>query len=502
MAVTNPTQSELKNIAEVLGFDLSEQELVSYREILGNIVGACNAIEGADNYTSEVKYARTKPYRPGADENPYNAWCYKTSVKGKPKGKLAGRTIAIKDHIAVAGVPLMNGASVLDNYVPEVDAEVVTRILDAGGEITGKAVCEYFCVSTGSHTSATGPVKNPHKPGHTTGGSSSGCAALVASGAVDMSIGGDQGGSIRVPASFSGIYGMKPTFGLVPYTGCMPLDMTMDHVGPMTNSVEDNALLLEVIAGSDNIDPRQRLCETQTYTDALGKGVAGLKIAIIEEGLNQENGDPEVTNKVLAASEKFANLGATIEKISVPLHAMGGALFIPRATKNLTDILLGRGALNSEGQFIPSMVEATARWSERANELPHNVKLLLMAGVHMQNLDGSEVYAKSINIGNRLRDEYNKVLSQYDLIMMPTTATTAPELPPVDAPADIVIGHALGALSNAMNFDITGHPSMSVPCGMIDGLPVGMMLSGGHLDEATIYRAAHAFEQSADWRQL
>ncbi len=131
----------------------------------------------------------------------------KTSIKGKPGGKLAGRRVALKDNVCLAGVPMMIGAQLLEGYVPDVDATIVERILDAGGEIAGKAVCEYYCVSGGSHTSSTGPVHNPHKRGYTTGGSSSGSAALVAAGDVDMAIGGDQAGSIRIPASHCGIVG-------------------------------------------------------------------------------------------------------------------------------------------------------------------------------------------------------------------------------------------------------------------------------------------------------
>ena len=169
--------------------------------------------------------------------------------------------------------------------MPDVDATVVERILDAGGEIAGKAVCEYYCVSGGSHTSSTGPVHNPRKRGYTTGGSSSGSAALVAAGDVDMAIGGDQAGSIRIPASHCGIVGLKPTFGLVPYTGIGLLEITLDTCGPMTANVRDNALLLEVIAGPDGLDTRQRGVAAGRYTEALEGGVEGMRIAVIKEGL-------------------------------------------------------------------------------------------------------------------------------------------------------------------------------------------------------------------------
>ena len=204
-----------------------------------------------------VKYPRDGGWRPSADENQLGAWYVKTSIKGKAAGKLAGRRVALKDNICLAGVPMMVGAAFLEGSVPDIDATIVTRILDEGGEIAGKAVCEYYCVSGGSHTSSTGPVQNPRKHGFTTGGSSSGSAALVAAGEVPMAIGGDQAGSIRIPASYCGIVGMKPTFGLVPYTGIGPLEITIDTAGPMTANVADNALLLEVIAGPDGLDARQ-----------------------------------------------------------------------------------------------------------------------------------------------------------------------------------------------------------------------------------------------------
>src|SRR5262249_40604700 len=169
----------------------------------------------------------------------------------------------------------MNGASTLEGYVPDIDATVVTRILDAGGTIVGKAVCESFCLSGGSHTSQSGPVHNPYRHGYSAGGSPWGCAALVGAGEIEMAVGGDQGGSVRMPGSYSGCYGMKPTHGLVPYTGAMPIEATIDHLGPMTATVADNALLLEVMAGADGMDPRQYDVRVDKYTSALARGVGG-----------------------------------------------------------------------------------------------------------------------------------------------------------------------------------------------------------------------------------
>src|SRR5580698_10665462 len=250
MAVRRPTLDQLRSVAEDLGMQMGDDELKSYDTLMQGNYAAYDIVDAMPDYVPAVTYPRTPGYRPEGEENKYNAWYVKTTVKGASSGKLAGKTVVLKDNVCLAGVPMMNGASTLEGYTPDIDATIVTRILDAGGTIVGKAHCEYYCFSGGSHTNATGPVHNPYKYGYSAGGSSSGCGALVGAGEVEMAIGGDQGGSIRMPASYSGCYGMKATHGLVPYTGVMPIEATIDHTGPMTTTVADNALLLEVIAGA------------------------------------------------------------------------------------------------------------------------------------------------------------------------------------------------------------------------------------------------------------
>src|SRR5580692_9984637 len=284
MAVRRPTLDQLRGVAEDLGMHMGDEELKSYDALMQGNYAAYEAIDAMPDYVPAVKYPRTPGYRPEGEENKYNAWYVKTEIKGAPSGKLAGKTVALKDNICLAGVPMMNGSSTLEGYVPDVVATVATRLLDAGGTIVGKTVCVYFCFSGGSHTSASGPVHNPHRKCYSAGGSSSGSAAVVATGEVPMALGGDQGGSIRIPASFCGIYGLKPTHGLVPYTGIMPIELTLDHTGPMTATVEDNALLLEVLAGPDGLDPRQYGGQPQPYRDSLNLGVRGLRIGVVEEG--------------------------------------------------------------------------------------------------------------------------------------------------------------------------------------------------------------------------
>jgi amidase len=276
-----PSVADLRRAAQQLGMNPSDDYLRAVGEIITPLAAAYGALDAEPDELPPVKYPRGPAHRPSQEENRHGAWYVKTAITGKSGGKLAGRRIALKDNVCLAGVPMMIGADILEGYVPDVDATIVERILDAGGEIAGKAVCEYYCVSGGSHTSATGPVQNPRKPGYSAGGSSSGSAALVAAGEVDMAIGGDQAGSIRIPASHCGIVGLKPTYGLVPYTGIAPLEITLDTCGPMTADVRDNALLLEVIAGPDGIDSRQYQAKPQRYTEALAGGVKGLRIGVL-----------------------------------------------------------------------------------------------------------------------------------------------------------------------------------------------------------------------------
>src|SRR4028119_138353 len=213
----------MREVAAELGFDnMGDDDLRLHMKMLEGNFAAYNVVDQMPDEVPEVRYPRTPGRRPSPEENPHGAWYVKTTAEGAASGNLKGKKVALTANTRLAGVPMMNGASALEGYVPDVDATVATRILDAGGTIVGKTVCEYFCFSGGSHTSSTGPVHNPHRRGHSAGGSSSGSGAVVAAGEVPMALGGDQGGSIRMPASFCGIYGMKPNHGLVPHTGLMP----------------------------------------------------------------------------------------------------------------------------------------------------------------------------------------------------------------------------------------------------------------------------------------
>ncbi len=499
-----PSIDQLREVAAELGMTFGDDDMAQHQAALVGGIAAYNLVDQMPDELPAVTYPRSPGVRPSAAENKYGAWYVKTHIEGAKSGKLKGKSVAIKDNTLVAGVPMMNGSSTLEGYVPDVDATVVTRILDAGGTIAGKTVCESFCFSGGSHTSSSGVVHNPRKMGYSAGGSSSGSAAVVAAGEVPMALGGDQGGSIRMPAGWCGIYGMKPTHGLVPYTGIMPIELTLDHTGPMTGTVEDNALLLEVLAGPDGLDPRQYGGQSKPYRDALQRGAKGLRIAMVDEGFGHANSSEASDAIVREAGERFRSLGATVERVSIPLHALGLAIWLPIGAEGATmQMMQGNGfGFNWQGLYVNSLLDAHSSWRSRADELSDTLKNTMLLGHLMVTRHRGHYYAKAQNLVRRLRAAYDSVLSSYDLLLMPTLPMPATKLPGPDASTGEIIQRGLEMIANTAPFDCTHHPAMSLPCGLVDALPVGAMLIGRMHDEETIYAAAGAFERGVDWQTI
>ena len=504
MTIKRPALSQMRAMADRFGMRLSDAELDEFREIMEPYIQAYDRLDAAPDNLPEVRWPRAPGYRPSPAENPLNAWYYKTEVRGAPDGPLRGRRIALKDTVCLAGVPMMNGSSIMEGYTPEIDATVVTRILEAGGTIAGKAHCENFCLSGGSHTGAAGPVHNPWKRGWMAGGSSSGSAALVAAGEVDMAIAGDQGGSIRIPSSNCGVCGMKPTHGLVPYTGIMPIEQTLDCVGPVTATVADNALFLEVLAGEDGLDPRQYGPRIHPYTEALGRGCAGLRIGVLKEGFHRPESEADVDRKVLDAAERIRGLGAHVLEVSVEEHLFALDLWTAIAVEGLQSLMMrGNGSgTNYRGLFLPSMIDRVATWRHRADELSHSLKTCMFLGEHFQDACRGRYYGKAQNLMRHVTRKYLEALEAVDLLLMPTVPMKAQPIPPADCSVALCVQRAFEMVGNTAPFNAAGLPAMSLPCGLAEGLPIGMMLVGPRYGEMAIYRAAHAFEQSADWRTL
>lgn len=500
MPVKHPTVEELARIAHLYHLHPTAQDLESFRGLMTPTLASYARLEQLTEPTLPVTYPRRPGYRPQPQDNPLGAWYWRCEITGAPQGLLAGKTIAIKDNVCVAGIPMMNGTSVLEGYVPEIDATIVTRILDAGGTILGKAVCESLCFSGGSHTSDTGPVRNPHDPTRTAGGSSSGSAALVAAGEVDMAIGGDQGGSIRIPSCWCGIYGLKPTYGLVPYTGVFPIELTLDHTGPMARTATEVALLLEAIAGPDGLDPRQRAGRPgAAYSQALTGDVRGLRLGLVQEGFGWEDlSEPDVDARVTAAAHAFAKLGVQVSPVSIPWHRDGMHVWTPIAVEGATRLMVAGNSMgtNWQGHYTTSLLDIFARgWQSRADDLSETTKLVVLLGQYMQERYHGRYYAKAQNLARTLTVAYDEALRAYDLLVMPTLPMQATLIPPANASREEYTARALEMIANTCPFDVTGHPAINVPCGMANGLPVGMMLIGRHGEDATVLRAADAYQR-------
>lgn len=502
MTIKRPSLTQMRAMAAKFGMNLTDAELSEYNEIMEPYIQAYDRIDATPDNLPEVRYPRAPGYRPNPSDNRLNAWYYKTEIKGAVDGPLRGKRIVLKDTVCLAGVPMMNGSSIMEGYTPEVDATIVTRILDAGGTIAGKSHCENFCLSGGSHTNATGPVHNPWKHGYMAGGSSSGSAALVAAGEVDMAIAGDQGGSIRIPSSNCGVYGMKATHGLVPYTGVAPVEQTIDHLGPVTKTVADNALFLEVLAGQDDLDPRQYKPKVYKYTEALGRGCRGLRIGILKEGFNRPESEQDVDHKVLAAAERFRELGADVREISIEDHNFASDLWTAITVEGLQDHMMhgNSGGTNYRGMFLPSMMDQVSHWRNRADELSHSLKTCMFLGEYFQEQYRGRYYGKAQNLMRNVKQSYLTALNEVDLLLMPTVPMKPQQIPPADCSISLYVQRAFEMVGNTAPFNVTGLPAMSLPCGLSEGLPIGMTLVGRFYDEMRIYQAAHSFEQSGDWR--
>lgn len=499
MATIRPDDNAIDTAARHYGITLDQSARLEWPALIDGALGSYDVVDQL--YADEATPPTTSREHavPTANENPLSAWYVTTSIPPTSDGVLTGRRVAIKDNVTVAGVPMMNGSRTVEGFTPSRDATVVTRLLAAGATVAGKAVCEDLCFSGSSFTPASGPVRNPWDPQREAGGSSGGSAALVANGDVDFAIGGDQGGSIRIPAAFCGVVGHKPTFGLVPYTGAFPIERTIDHLGPITRTVHDAALMLSVIAGRDGNDPRQAdSVEAGDYLSTLDSDVDGLRIGIVREGFGHAVSQPEVDDAVRAAAHSLTEIGCTVEEVNIPWHLHAFHIWNVIATDGgAYQMLDGNGyGMNAEGLYDPElMAHFASRRIQHADALSETVKLVALTGHHGITTLGGASYGKARNLVPLARAAYDTALRQFDVLVMPTLPYVASELPAKDVDRATFITKALGMIANTAPFDVTGHPSLSVPAGLVNGLPVGMMITGKTFDDATVLRVGRAFEK-------
>jgi amidase len=500
-----PSQSEFERLARKFGLTLGAEEAAAFARLARGLKPSYDRLAELAEARKPAAQPRDPGRAPSAAENPYGAWAWRCEIAGEGRGLLSGMALGIKDNICVAGLPLRNGSRTMDGFVAAYDATVVTRILAAGGTIFGKTVCEDLCFSGGSHTSHPAPVRNPHNPRRSAGGSSSGSAAAIVAGDVPICLGGDQGGSIRTPSAWSGCVGLKPTHGLVPYTGVFSIEPSLDHCGPMGRSVEDVARLLTVIAGPDGLDPRQRPQARQDYLDALGRPVERLRIGVLEQGFGRPESEAATDDRVRRVLAELASSGVEVESVSIPWHLDAYHLYTAIVVEGSAEIMFKANGMSYgwEGEHAPELTGHWAQsWRSRPDRLPVIAKYVLLMAEHLTERHHGTTYAKAQRLRREMRAAYDAALKDFNVLALPTIPFRAPELPDDGAGAEQVVAAALDMEGNTGPFDASGHPAISVPCGMEGGLPVGLMFVGRHFDEAAVLRAARRVEMLGDWKTL
>jgi amidase len=494
-----PTASELSALATALGFELDAAALAAFETLIPEFLAAYDQIEELQDRRWPPAAARTS-WLPDERDDQLGAFLVCCSIREAEAGPLAGRTLAVKDNIAVAGMPSLNGSPLFEGWVPNEDATVVRRVLAAGATVVGKTKVPGFCFDGAGITCYPEPQpRNPYAPERLPGGSSSGSAVAVASGGVELALGTDTGGSIRMPASWSGCCGLKPTFGLVPLTGVLPLERSLDHVGPLAGTVADCAVLLEVLSGPDGLDERAQQEPAQSYTDRIEAGLDGVTVGVLREGFGRPGiSEPDVDAAVLDACTLLERTGARVIDCSVPLHRDAAAIWSGIAVQGSAYQMFSSDGVgsNHRGRYSPELAELFGRARrERATLLPATVKISLLLAEHLSRVATHRYYAKAQNLGLALRAAYDETLSHCDVLVLPTTPMQA--MPRPTAPSiEQTIRIAFGVLYNTAPFNISGHPALSVPCALANGLPIGLMIVGKRFEERTVLQVGAAYESA------
>ncbi|MFC4436451.1 MULTISPECIES: amidase [Natrialbaceae] len=499
MPMRPPTKAALDELGEELYLDLTDEELEFFAEMAERRMESYETVLSYDpepRLGGAERRERSSGRRVSSDEDPHNAWVTQCFVAGDDGGDLDGWEIGIKDNVCVAGVEMTCGSQVVEGYVPNRDATVVTRLLEAGADVVGKTNMDDMAMTSTGH-SAFGPVLNPHDDDYLAGGSSGGSAVAVARSEVDAAIGSDQGGSVRVPAAFCGIVGHKPTYGLVPYTGCIGIEHAIDHPGPMTSDAESAARILSEIAGSNERDLREPgAVPVERYEEALDGDVSDLSIGVLEEGFDRSGANDDVLATSRGAIDRLAEQGASIDDVSVPMHADAQDIHDVCTSEGLLDAMIGEGLGHGwKAWYNRSWVESFGKYRRaQSDDFPARLKLLLLMGAYTNREYHSRYYARGMNLVVELTERYDEVFAGYDLLAMPTAVTKPPEHQPDRDQYDRL--RETDIVHNATPFNRTGHPAVSVPAGEVDGLPVGLMLVGPRFDDATVLNAAYSLEST------
>jgi len=408
---------------------------------------------------------------------------------------LAGLPIGIKDNIVTKDLLTTAASKILYNFEPIYDATVMDKVYQSDMIPVGKLNMDEFAMGGSTENSYFKKTKNAWDQTKVPGGSSGGSAAAVASGQIPLSLGTDTGGSIRQPAAFNGIVGMKPTYGRVSRFGLIAFGSSLDQIGPLTRTVKDNALALNAISGFDEKDGTSSGKSVPDFTAEIDSGIQGMKIALPKEYLD-EGVDSAIKEAVLKAADTFRELGATVEEVSLPHSKYGVAAYYiiasSEASSNLQRYDGIRYGYRSENAATLEDVYVNSRSEGFGDEVKRRIMLgtfSLSAGYY------DAFFKKAAQVRTLIREDFNNVFADYDLIIGPTTPTVAFGIgEKIDDPVTMYTNDVL-----TIPVNLAGLPGMSLPCGFSNDLPIGLQLIGNHFDEETIYKAAYSFEQTTDF---
>ncbi|WP_068778335.1 Asp-tRNA(Asn)/Glu-tRNA(Gln) amidotransferase subunit GatA [Paenibacillus sp. GM2] len=409
------------------------------------------------------------------------------------KGLLFGLPVGIKDNMVTEGLRTTCASQFLSNYNPIYDATVVTKLKQAETVTIGKLNMDEFAMGGSNENSSFHPVRNPWDLTRVPGGSSGGSAAAVAAGEAYFTLGSDTGGSIRQPASYCGVVGLKPTYGLVSRYGLVAFASSLDQIGPITKNVEDAAYVLQAIAGHDAKDSTSANVTIPDYVSALSGEISGLRIAVPKEYL--DGIDPQVKAAVLEALRVLEGLGAVWEEVSLPHTEYAVAAYYllasSEASSNLSRFDGVRYGVRTEegGNLLDLYLDS------RSQGFGPEVKRRIMLGTYALSSGYYDAYyLKAQKVRTLIKQDFDRTFEKYDVIIGPTAPTTAFQLgSQVDDPLTMYLNDIL-----TIPMSLAGVPAMSVPCGFADGLPVGLQIIGKAFDESTILRVAHAYEAHTD----
>ncbi|GEQ33825.1 Asp-tRNA(Asn)/Glu-tRNA(Gln) amidotransferase subunit GatA [Marinilactibacillus psychrotolerans] len=415
-----------------------------------------------------------------------------------PNNILSGLPIGIKDNIVTKGLTTTAASKMLEDFVPVYDATVVEKLAKAGMVSIGKLNMDEFAMGGSTENSAFKVTRNPWDLSKVPGGSSGGSAAAVAAGQVPVSLGSDTGGSIREPAAFTGIVGMKPTYGRVSRYGLIAFGSSLDQIGPFSRTVKDNALVLNAISGYDQRDSTSYKGETPDFTDGIEKGVKGMRIGVPKEYFNEDAKEKGIVDSVRAALKKYEELGAEIVEVSLP-HSKYGipAYYIIASSEASSNLQRFDGIrYGYRADNVNSLEELYVK--SRSEGFGLEVKRRIMLGTFSLSAGFYDAhFKKAAQARTLIRQDFEKVFEEVDFLVAPTTTTSAFDIGgKIEDPLAMYMADILTVPVN-----LAGVPSVSIPCGFSNNMPVGMQLIGKHFDEQTLYRAAYAYEQATDFHK-